>query len=218
MVNMRLAFLGPPGSGKGTQAKILAEKKNLNHISTGDVLREAVKNVTELGKKAKSYMDAGSLVPDDIILGMIKEILRKNNKGFILDGFPRTAAQAKGLKNLLDGLGLKLDAAVNFVVNDGEVLKRLLGRFYCEKCGADFNVNTSPPEVEGICDICGGKLLQRADDKKEVITNRLKVYREKTKPVEDFYRSCKLLLDVDGAQDFAKVTDSIIEAVCRNRS
>jgi len=218
MVNMRLAFLGPPGSGKGTQARILAEEKNLAHISTGDVLREAVKNVTELGKKAKSYMDVGSLVPDDIILGMIKEILRKNKKGFIFDGFPRTAAQAKGLENLLDDLGLKLDAAVNLVVSDDEVLRRLLGRFYCEKCGADFNVNTSPPKVEGICDRCGGKLLQRADDREEVITNRLKVHREKTKPVEDFYRSCNLLLDIDGAQDFAKVTASILETVGRNRS
>ncbi|OQX90581.1 MAG: adenylate kinase [candidate division Zixibacteria bacterium 4484_95] len=210
---MRLVFLGPPGSGKGTQAKVLAEKKKITHISTGDVLRSAVKSGTELGKKAKSYIDAGALVPDDIILGMIKEILRKNKKGFILDGFPRTVAQADSLENLLAELGLKLDAAVNLVVSDDEVLKRLLGRFYCEKCGADFNVNTNPPEIEGICNKCGGKLIQREDDKEEVITNRLRVYREKTMPVEDFYRSRNLLLNINGARSFDDVTASILEAV-----
>lgn len=210
---MHLVFLGPPGSGKGTQAKVLAEKKNITHISTGDILRVAVNSGTELGKKAKSYMDDGSLVPDDVILGTIKEILRKSKKGFILDGFPRTVAQAKGLENLLDELGLKLDATVNLVVSDDEVLKRLLGRFYCEKCGADFNVNTNPPEIEGICNKCGGKLVQRDDDKNDVITNRLRVYREKTKPLEDYYRSCNVLLNIDGARDFDDVTASILEAV-----
>jgi adenylate kinase len=210
---MRLVFLGPPGSGKGTQAKILAEKKDLKHISTGDVLRDAVKKGTELGKKAKQYMDAGELVPDDVILGMIKEILQNNRDGFIFDGFPRTAAQAEALDKLMNELGISLDAAVNLAVGDQEVLKRLTGRYFCTKCGADYNVNTRPPKNEGICDICGGKLAQRDDDKTEVIVNRLKVYREKTKPVEDYYRSQSILTEVDGAQDFGQVTGAIVEAV-----
>ena len=210
---MRLVFLGPPGSGKGTQAKILANNKNLSHISTGDVLRNAVKNGTDLGKKAKAFMDAGDLVPDEIILGMIKEMLQKNSKGFILDGFPRTAAQAEGLEKMMAELRLKLDATINLAVSDEEVLKRLTGRFFCEKCGSDFNVNTRPPKTRGICDKCGGKLLQRDDDKTEVISNRLKVYREKTKPVEDFYRSLSLLKDVDGAQSFDDVEAAIVKVV-----
>ena len=210
---MRLVFLGPPGSGKGTQAKILAEKKSLSHISTGDVLRSAVKNGTELGKKAKAYMNAGDLVPDELILGMIKEILRKNTEGFILDGFPRTAAQAEELTGMLSELGQELNSAINLAVSDEEVLRRLTGRLFCEKCGSDFNVNTRPPKSKGICDKCGGKLLQRDDDKTEVIENRLKIYREKTKPVEDYYRSHNLLKDVNGAQAFDDVAADIIKTV-----
>jgi len=210
---MRLVFLGPPGSGKGTQAKILAEKRNFSHISTGDVLRSAVKDGTELGKKAMAFMDAGDLVPDEIILGMIKEMLQKNSKGFILDGFPRTAGQAEGLEKIMAELGLKLDAAINLAVSDEEVLKRLTGRFFCEECGSDFNVNTRPPKIAGLCDKCGGKLLQRNDDKTDVISNRLKVYREKTKPVEDFYRSRNILEDVDGTQSFDDVAAAIVKVV-----
>jgi adenylate kinase len=210
---MHLVFLGPPGSGKGTQAKILADRKKLKHLSTGDVLRDAVKNGTSLGKKAKAYMDAGDLVPDDVILGMIKEILQINKDGFIFDGFPRTAAQAEGLEELMAELDLGLDAVINLAVEDREVLSRLSGRFFCEKCGADFNVNTRPPKKGGVCDKCGGSLRQRNDDKTEVITNRLKVYREKTKPVEDFYRSRSLLKDINGAQAFDAVTASILKAV-----
>jgi len=210
---MRLVFLGPPGSGKGTQAKILAGKLGILHISTGDVLREAVRNGTDLGRQAKTYMDAGALVPDDIILGMIKEILQNNKGGFILDGFPRTAPQAEGLDKMLADLKLRLKAAVNLSVSDSEVLKRLLGRFYCQKCGSDFNVNTRPPKTAGICDNCGGKLLQRADDTDAVIRNRLKVYREKTKPVEDYYKKQGILVEIDGAQEFDGVTSSILEAI-----
>jgi len=210
---MRLVFLGPPGSGKGTQAKILAEKKNLTHISTGDVLRNAVKNGTELGKKAKPIMDAGGLVSDNIILGMIKELLQKTNDDFIFDGFPRTAEQAEGLVKMMAELGIKLDAAVNLDVDDDEVLKRLTGRFFCEKCSADFNVNTRPPKVEGVCDKCGGKLMQRNDDKTEVITDRLNIYREKTKPVEDFYRSNNMLVNINGTQSFDDVAAAILNVV-----
>ena len=210
---MRLVFLGPPGSGKGTQAKILAEKRGMKHISTGDVLRDAVKNGTELGKKAKQFMDAGDLVPDDVILGMIKEILQITKDNFIFDGFPRTAAQAEGLDTLMSELDIQLDAAINLAVSDEEVLKRLTGRFFCSQCGADFNINTRPPKKEGICDHCGGQLKQRVDDKTEVITNRLNVYREKTKPVEDYYRSRDALKEVDGAQAFDQVTSSIVGIV-----
>lgn len=210
---MRLVFLGPPGSGKGTQAKILAEKRGMKHISTGDVLRDAVKNSTELGKKAKQFMDAGDLVPDDVILGMIKEILQITKDNFIFDGFPRTAAQAEGLDKLMDELNIQVDSAINLVVSDEEVLKRLTGRFFCSKCNADFNVNTKPPKQVGICDKCGGQLMQRGDDKTEVISNRLKVYREKTKPVEDYYRSQSALKEVDGARDFDQVTFSIVEVI-----
>ena len=210
---MRLVFLGPPGSGKGTQAKILAEKKNLTHISTGDVLRNAVKNGTELGKKAKPIMDAGGLVSDNIILGMIKELLQKTNDDFIFDGFPRTAAQAEGLEKMMAELGIKIDAAVNLDVDDKEVLKRLTGRFFCEKCSADFNVNTRPPKVDGVCDKCSGKLMQRDDDKTEVISDRLNVYREKTKPVEDFYRSHDMLVNINGTQSFDDVATAILDVV-----
>lgn len=210
---MRLVFLGPPGSGKGTQAKILAEKKNLTHISTGDVLRNAVKNGTELGKKAKPIMDTGGLVSDNIILGMIKELLQKTNDDFIFDGFPRTAAQAEGLEKMMAELGIKIDAAVNLDVDDKEVLKRLTGRFFCEKCSADFNVNTRPPKVDGVCDKCSGKLMQRDDDKTEVISDRLNVYREKTKPVEDFYRSHDMLVNINGTQSFDDVAAAILDVV-----
>jgi adenylate kinase len=210
---MRLVFLGPPGSGKGTQAKLLAKDKGLAHISTGDVLRGEIKSGTELGKKAKTFMDAGALVPDNLILDMIKDILQKAKGGFIFDGFPRTAAQAEGLERLLAELNLDLNAVVNLVVDDREVLDRLLGRFYCLNCGADFNIKTRPPKADKICDDCGGKLVQRSDDTQEVITNRLQVYREKTKPVEDFYRLRGLLVDIDGAKPFAEVKASIIGAV-----
>jgi adenylate kinase len=210
---MRLVFLGPPGSGKGTQAKTVAKSKRLTHISTGDVLRKEIKSGSELGVKAKSFMDAGALVPDDIVLNMIKDILQKSAGGFIFDGFPRTAAQAEALDRLLDELKLELDAVINLVVDDDEVVNRILGRFNCPNCGADFNIRMRPPKADKICDNCGGELIRRSDDTQEVIANRLKVYREKTKPVEDYYRSRGLLVDIDGKQNPDGVTASIIGAV-----
>jgi adenylate kinase len=210
---MRLIFLGPPGSGKGTQAKILAERLGLMHLSTGDILRQEIKRDSELGNKAKTFMDAGALVPDELILEMIKDILQKKSDGFIFDGFPRTAAQAKSLDELVRGLGIKIDAALYLAVGDSILISRLQGRFYCPKCGFDFNANSRPPKKVGICDNCGDNLRQRSDDTDEVIRHRLAVYREQTKPVEDYYKQQGLLIEIDGSQLPEKVTASVMNAV-----
>jgi adenylate kinase len=210
---MRLVFLGPPGSGKGTQAKVLAKKLGLAHLSTGEILRHEIDRATGLGIKAKTFMDAGSLVPDELILEMIKEILQKKSDGFIFDGFPRTAAQAKSLDELFRGLEIKIDAALYLAVNDSLLISRLQGRFYCPKCGLDFNSNTRPPKKSGICDNCGENLRQRSDDTDEVIRHRLAVYREQTKPVEDYYKKQGLLIEIDGSQTPEKVTASVMNAV-----
>ena len=210
---MRMIFLGPPGSGKGTQAKKLCGKFKLAHISTGDILRKAIKDETELGKRAGSYVDSGDLVPDDIILGMIKEELTGNSSGFIFDGFPRTPAQAEGLEKLLKNLGMSLDRVINLRVDDRAIIERLVARRLCKSCGFEYNLKTRPPQKDGICDRCGGELFQRSDDNAEVINNRLSVYREKTRPIEDFYRARGLLVDVDGGQGFEEVFDSIVEMV-----
>jgi adenylate kinase len=210
---MRLIFLGPPGSGKGTQAKILAAKLGLTHLSTGEILRTEIAQGSELGRKAKKYMDAGALVPDELILEMIKDILQKSPDGFIFDGFPRTAPQAKGLDELLRGLGMQIDAALFLSVSDAILISRLQGRFYCPKCGLDFNVNSRPPAKAGICDNCGDKLRQRSDDTDEVIKHRLEVYHKQTRVVEDYYRNQGLLIEIDGSQPPDKVTASVVNAV-----
>ena len=209
----RTIFLGPPGSGKGTQAKKLSEKFNLVHISTGDILRKAIKDGTELGKNAKSFVDAGNLVPDDIILGMIKEELTGNDSGFIFDGFPRTLAQAEGLEGLLKDLGMNIDRVINLRIADQVIINRLVARRLCKTCGFDYNLKTRPPKSEGLCDRCGGELFQRSDDNAEIIGNRLFVYKEKTRPIEEFYRTRGLLVDVDGGKGFEEVFDSIVEMV-----
>jgi len=210
---MRLVFLGAPGSGKGTQAKKLGEKYGLPHISTGDILRKAIKEGTELGKGARRYVDAGELVPDGIILRMIKEELTKNKRGFIFDGFPRTLAQAKGLEKILGELGLNIDGVINLTVDDDVIIERLVARRLCKSCGFEHNLQTRPPRKMGICDRCGGELYQRSDDTADVINNRLKVYRDKTRPIEDFYRSRGQLFDIDGGGDFDEVSGSIAEMV-----
>jgi adenylate kinase len=214
---MRLIFLGAPGSGKGTQAKKLARKFDLDHISTGDILRSAIKNQSALGKKAKTFMDAGELVPDDIILGIIKEELTGRNKGFIFDGFPRTREQAEGLETILGQLGLKITRVVNLDVPDTLIIERLEARRLCKVCGAEFNLKTRPPKEAGICDVCGGLLYKRPDDSSDVVNNRLSVYREKTKPIEDFYRNKGLLSEVDGSKDFDVVFNSVAEAVAGSK-
>lgn len=210
---MRLIFLGGPGSGKGTQAKKLVEKFGLVHISTGDLLRKAMKEGTELGKTAKKYVDAGDLVPDDVILGMIKEKLDEIEGGFIFDGFPRTLEQARGLEGILSELNLDIDKAVNLNVNDDLIVERLGARRMCKKCGFEYNLKTRPPKKEGICDLDGGELYQRSDDNEETIKNRLTLYHDKTQPIEDFYRESGKLVDIDGSGSFDDVFNSIVESV-----
>lgn len=210
---MRLIFLGGPGSGKGTQAKKLVEKFGLTHISTGDLLRKAMKDGTELGITAKKYVDAGDLVPDEIILGMIRQKLQEIDGGFIFDGFPRTLEQAKGLENILRDLDMEIDEVINLIVDDNVIIERLSARRMCKKCGFEYNLKTRQPKVEGICDIDGGELYQRSDDNEETIKNRLAIYHEKTKPIEDYYRNSGKLVDVDGAASFDDVFKSITESV-----
>ena len=210
---MRMVFLGPPGSGKGTQAKKLVEKYSLAHIATGDILRRAVKDETELGLSAKKFVDAGELVPDEIILGIIKEELTGISEGFIFDGFPRTLTQAEGLDGILSELGVNIDYVISLKVADETIIDRLVSRRLCKNCGFEFNLKTRPPKTEGVCDQCGGGLFQRTDDTVEVINNRLLVYRQKTEPIEDYYRKKGILVEVDGDKDFNEVFGSITEMV-----
>jgi len=208
-------LLGPPGSGKGTQAKRLIEKYDIPQISTGDLLREAVKNGTELGKEAKQFMDAGKLVPDEVVIGMVKERLQKDDaqKGFILDGFPRTVPQAEELDKVLEGMGKKIDKVINIEVPDEEVVERLSGRRTCKDCGAMYHVKFSPPKEEGKCDKCGGELYQRDDDNPETIKSRLQVYHEQTAPLKDYYGKQGLVADIAGVGDIDGITKAVMAAV-----
>lgn len=197
---MRIILLGPPGSGKGTQAKMLCEKYHVPQISTGDLLRAAVSEGTELGQKAKTIIEAGELVPDDLVLGIIRERLEAPDakNGFILDGFPRTLGQAEGLDELLDQLQWPLQGALLLEVDFDALVKRLTGRRTCEACGQMYNVYYSPPSQEGVCDKCGGRLMQRADDNEETIKNRLQVYQDQTAPLVDYYSKQDKLYRVPG--------------------
>ncbi len=208
---MRIVLLGAPGSGKGTQAKLIVEKYGIPQISTGDLLRAAVAAGTELGKRAKAAMDAGELVSDDIVLGMIRERLAEpdTEKGFILDGFPRNLSQAEALDALLDELGKPLQAAILIDVPFDSLLKRLTGRLTCEKCGAVYNIYTNPPKQEGVCDKCGGKLIHRADDNEETIRNRLQVYQEQTEPLIDYYEKQGKLHRIDGEGDIQAIFQAV---------
>jgi adenylate kinase len=212
---LRLVIFGPPGAGKGTQAKLLSERLGVPHIATGDMLREAVKAGTRLGGLAKKYMDEGRLVPDEVVIGMVEERLRHPDcsKGFILDGFPRTIEQAEALDRELEKLGLKLDAVLNLEVGDEEVVKRIALRRTCRSCGAVFHLIFNPPRREGVCDRCGGELYQRDDDREEVVRNRLKVYRQQTKPLLEFYRRRGLLRDVNGERSIEDVFKEILAAL-----
>jgi adenylate kinase len=187
---MRLILLGPPGAGKGTQAKMLKEKFRIPQISTGDILRQAVKDNTDLGVQAKSFMDSGQLVPDDVVIGLIKERIRQADckAGFILDGFPRTIVQAEKLSETLIEMGLAIDTVVDLEVNADEVISRLAGRSTCPDCGAMFHEESRRPKVQGVCDGCGGSLAQRLDDNSETILKRLDVYQESTAPLKEFYK------------------------------
>ncbi len=214
---MQIVLFGPPGAGKGTQAKFISEEFNVPHISTGDILRENVREGTELGKKAKSYMDKGELVPDALLIDLIKDRLQKpdTRRGFMLDGFPRTLKQAEALDGILDDINKNLNAIVNIDVGAGELIKRLSGRVTCKACQATYNVRSNPPRVEGICDRCGGELYQRADDAETAIKNRIDVYTKQTQPLIDYYRKKGLLVDVDGEREIDEVLSDIVKALER---
>ncbi len=214
---MNIILLGPPGAGKGTQAKMISEKYGIPQIATGDILREAVAKGTELGKKAKEYMDRGELVPDEIVIGIVKERLKQPDceKGFILDGFPRTLAQAEALDKMLEELGKKLDAVINIDVPEEEIVKRIVNRRTCKNCGAVYHLIFNPPKVEGKCDKCGGELYQRDDDKEETVRERLRVYRERTEPLIEYYKNKGLLYNVDGTKDIEGVFKQIDEILSK---
>lgn len=209
---MRVILLGPPGAGKGTQAGRIAETFGIPHISTGDILRANVRAGTGLGAKAKSFMDAGDLVPDDVILGMMGDRLAEDDakEGFLFDGFPRTVPQAEALEQLLIERGQPIDVVLRMLVDTKEVVQRLTGRRTCTNCGAVFHVDYDPPKVEGVCDKCGGELVQREDDSEDVVLNRLEVYRRSTEPLEEFYWGRGLLRDVEAVGSVDEVGDRII--------
>ncbi len=194
---MKLILLGAPGAGKGTQAEILCKELNIPTISTGNILRAAIKDGTPTGLKAKSYMDAGKLVPDEVIIGIVSERLEQDDckNGYILDGVPRTIAQAEALEKA----GITFDAVVSLEISEEEILRRMTGRRVCESCGSSYNVNAIPPRVEGICDNCGGKLIQRKDDTPETVRARLEVYHKETEPLVDFYAQRGLLRPVQSS-------------------
>jgi len=213
---MRLIMLGPPGAGKGTQAQLLIEKLKIPQISTGDMLRGAVKQGTELGLKAKEYMNSGKLVPDQVVVGLIKERISKSDaaKGFILDGFPRTVAQADSLTNMLNELGIELDHVISIEVPDAELLRRLAGRWTCRNCNAMYHQEFSPPKVKGVCDKCKGELYQRDDDKEATIRARLETYRKQTQPLIDYYKNKGLLKQAEGVGSVDEIQNGIRKICC----
>ena len=211
---MRVIFLGPPGAGKGTQARALAQAWGVPQVATGEMLREAVAAGTPLGREAKRIMDTGALVSDDVMIGLIAERLREPDaaSGFILDGFPRTIAQAEALDRLLKDLGQSLDAVVYFDVAEPELLRRLTGRRLCRRCQTAFHVVSAPPRHEGVCDRCGGELYQRDDDSEGTVRNRLQVYDRQTSPLLDYYRSRHLLTTIRGEGAIGTIRDDIRRA------
>ena len=208
---MKLILLGAPGAGKGTQAEILCKKLNVPTISTGNILRAAIKDGTPTGLKAKSFIDAGALVPDEVIIGIVDERLAQDDckNGYILDGVPRTIAQAEALEKG----GIAFDAVVSIEISEEEILRRMSGRRVCEACGSSYNVEAVPPRVEGVCDNCGGKLIQRKDDTPETVRERLKVYHTETEPLVDFYRRRGLLRSVQSADTKDETTRAILKAL-----
>jgi len=210
-LSVRITFLGPPGAGKGTQARDLAQEWGVLHLATGDMLREAVAAGSPLGREAKRYMDQGALVPDDVIIRMMAERLSVADagRGFILDGFPRTTAQAEALSRLLKDLGQSLDTVVYFDVSEPELLRRLTGRLVCRACGHSYHLTFNPPKRAGVCDACGGELYQRDDDGEATVRNRLEVYRRQTAPLLDYYRQRNILTTVSGEGPVATIRDAI---------
>lgn len=212
---MRTILMGPPGAGKGTQAADLVERFQIPHISTGDMFRAAIKAETALGLKAKEYMDAGALVPDEVTIGIVEERLAQADcgNGFLLDGFPRTVAQADALGKILAKLNFELDGVVNIVLDEEKLLARLTGRRVCRQCGATYHVIFNPTDQEGVCDKCGGELYQRSDDTVETAKNRLRVYNDQTEPLISYYREAGLLKEIEGDQEIDKVLADILQAL-----
>ena len=210
---MKIIMLGAPGAGKGTQAKMIAEKCGIPHISTGDIFRANIKNGTELGAKAKEYMDKGLLVPDELVCDLVVDRIQQADceKGYILDGFPRTIPQAEALENALNAIEQKLVYAIDIDVPDENIINRMSGRRACVGCGATYHVLFNPTKVEGKCDVCGESLILRDDDKPETVKKRLDVYHTQTQPLIDFYTERKVLVEVDGTQSMDKVFDDIMK-------
>ena len=209
---MKIIMLGASGAGKGTQAKMIADKFGIPHISTGDIFRANIKNGTDLGKKAKEYMDKGQLVPDELTVEILLDRVAQDDckNGYVLDGFPRTIPQADVLDKELTKLGDKVDYAINVDVPDENIVRRMSGRRACLKCGATYHIEHIPPKQEGICDTCGSELVQRDDDKPETVQNRLKVYHEQTQPLIEYYDGKNILRTVDGTKDMQEVFNSIV--------
>ncbi len=208
---MKLILLGAPGAGKGTQAEVICEHLQIPAISTGNMIREALKNGTEMGLKAKSYMESGALVPDDVVIGIIKERLAKEDcqKGFILDGFPRTVPQAEAL----DAMGVEIDKVIDIEVADEKIEQRLSGRRVCEKCGASYHVDFKPSKVSGVCDKCGGATVVRKDDEPATVRDRLKTYHAQTEPLKEYYAKTGKLVIVEGQEEVADTTRLTLAAV-----
>ncbi|HBH11892.1 MAG: Adenylate kinase [Clostridiales bacterium 38_11] len=210
---MRLLLLGPPGAGKGTQAERISREFDIPHISTGDIFRENIKQETELGRKAQGYMNQGLLVPDELVVDLVKDRLLKEDciKGFLLDGFPRTIFQADALDAELSKMESKLDRAINIQVKKEVLIERAVGRRVCKSCGAAFHIKFKPSEIEGICDRCGGELHQRKDDLEETVIKRIEVYLEQTEPLIEYYSQKGILANIDGEQEIQTVFEDIIE-------
>ncbi len=210
---MKIIMLGAPGAGKGTQAKLIAEKFGIPHVSTGDIFRANIKEGTALGKEAKEYMDKGQLVPDELTVRILLDRVSKEDckNGYVLDGFPRTIPQAEVLDNEVAKLGEKIDFAIDVEVPDDDIIRRMGGRRACLKCGATYHVEHIPPKKEGICDVCGSELVLRDDDKPETVKNRLDVYHKQTQPLIDHYSKQNILRTVDGTKDMHEVFDNIVK-------
>jgi len=212
---LNLILLGPPGAGKGTHASVLKEKYDIPHISTGDIFRENIKEGTRLGTEAKGYMDKGELVPDGLVIEIVKDRLLKDDcgSGFLLDGFPRTVSQAEALEEFLNKAGGKIDKVINITVSKEEIVERLTGRRTCKACGAVYNISSMPPEKEGICDKCGGELIQRADDSEETVLGRIEVYESQTRPLVDYYEKIGNIAFIDGMAGRENVFSEIVKAI-----
>ena len=212
---MKIIMLGAPGAGKGTQAKKIAAEYKIPHISTGDIFRANIKNNTELGQKAKAYMDKGELVPDELTLDLIMDRFKQPDceNGYVLDGFPRTIPQAEALDRALAEMGQKIDYAIDVEVPDENIVNRMSGRRACVDCGATYHIEFNPSKEEGVCDICKGDLYQRADDNEETVSKRIQVYLDETKPLADYYSKVGIIADIDGQQSIDKVFNDIVSAL-----